>query len=90
MASAASNSLHLEDRPRLVADSPVRREGRRVGLLALCLVALAVGIVTGVGAVAFRALIALIHNASYLGVFTFRYDANILEGRRANALARGQ
>ena len=29
---------------------------------------------------ALRALIALFHNASYLGVFSFRYDANILEG----------
>jgi CIC family chloride channel protein len=48
--------------------------------LALCLLALAVGIVTGLGAVALRALIALIHNATYFGVFSFRYDANLLEG----------
>ena len=80
MASAASNSLHREDRPGFVANPPVRRDERRVGLLALCLLALAVGIVTGVGAVALRALIALFHNASYLGVFSFRYDANLLEG----------
>ncbi len=80
MANAVSDSLHLEDRRRLLADTPVRREGRRVGLLALCLLALAVGVVTGLGAVALRALIALFHNASYLGVFSFRYDANILEG----------
>ncbi len=80
MASAAPDSLHLEDRSGLVANPPARRDGRRVGLLALCLLALAVGVVTGVGAVALRALIALFHNASYLGVFSFRYDANILEG----------
>ena len=79
MTSATSDSLHLEDR-RLVANAPLRREERRVGLLALCLLALAVGVVTGVGAVALRALIALIHNATYLGVFSFRYDANLLEG----------
>jgi CIC family chloride channel protein len=30
--------------------------------------------------VALRALIALIHNASYLGVLSFRHDANLLEG----------
>ena len=80
MASAASNSLHRKDRPPLVAHLPSRSKGRRVGLLALCLLALAVGIVTGVGAVSLRALIALIHNASYLGVVSFHYDANLLEG----------
>ena len=80
MASAASKSAHLEGRSALVGSSSARREERRVGLLALCLLALAVGIITGVGAVVLRWLIALIHNASYLGVISFRYDANILEG----------
>ncbi len=80
MASAASNSSNLEDRHGLVASPPIRRDERRVGLLVLCLLALAVGTVTGVGAVLLRALIGLIHNASFHGVFTFRYDANILEG----------
>jgi len=80
MDGAASDPLHLEDRARLVAGSPARREQWRIGLLALCLLALAVGIVTGVGAVTLRALIALFHNGSYHGVFSFRYDANLLEG----------
>ena len=79
MADAASHSADLAERP-ILATPAIRRDERRVGLLALCLLALAVGIVTGVGAVALRALIALFHNASYLGVFSFRYDANILEG----------
>ena len=35
---------------------------------------------TGFGAVALRALIGLIHNGFFNGVFSFRYDANILEG----------
>ncbi len=79
MADAASHSADLAGRPAL-ATPAIRRDERRVGLLALCLLALAVGIVTGVGAVALRLLIALFHNASYHGVLSFRYDANILEG----------
>ncbi|MGO9427359.1 MAG: hypothetical protein ACLP0Q_00435, partial [Rhodoblastus sp.] len=78
-ADAASHSADLAGRP-ILATPAIGRDERRVGLLALCLLALAVGIVTGIGAVALRALIALFHNASYLGVFSFRYDANILEG----------
>ena len=56
------------------------REDRRVSLFTLCLLALGVGIMTGVGAVALRALIGLIHNAMFNGVFRVAYDANILEG----------
>jgi chloride channel protein, CIC family len=56
------------------------REERRVNLFTLCLLALGVGIMTGVGAVVLRALIGLIHNAMYNGVIRIAYDANILEG----------
>src|SRR5271169_2060680 len=56
------------------------REERRVSLFTLCLLALGVGIMTGVGAVALRSLIGLIHNAMFDGVFKIAYDANILEG----------
>jgi CIC family chloride channel protein len=49
---------------------------RSIGLLALSLLALLVGLITGVGAVAFRALIALIHNAAFLGKFAITIDAN--------------
>ena len=48
-----------------------------VGLLRLSLYAVAIGIVTGVGAVVFRALIGLIHNLFFLGQFSFAYDANL-------------
>jgi chloride channel protein, CIC family len=47
-----------------------------IGLLGLSLLALIVGAVTGFGAVAFRALIALIHNVTFLGQFSIAYDAN--------------
>ena len=61
--------------------APARdREERRVNLFTLCLLALGVGIFTGVGAVALRSLIGLIHNAMFNGVFRIAYDANILEG----------
>ena len=49
---------------------------RTLGLLALSILAVGVGVVTGIGALAFRALIGVIHNASYYGRFSFFYDAN--------------
>jgi chloride channel protein, CIC family len=53
---------------------------RRVSLLVLCGLALVIGILTGVGAVVFRALIALVHNAFFNGTFSYLYDANISQG----------
>ncbi|MCC9625569.1 chloride channel protein [Thalassospira sp. MA62] len=44
----------------------------------MCILALIVGVVTGYGAVAFRALVALIHNIAFYGVFSIDYDANLL------------
>ena len=56
-----------------VADDDIRR----IGLVPLSLLALVVGVVTGFGAVVFRALIGFIHNVLFLGQFTFHYDANV-------------
>jgi CIC family chloride channel protein len=42
----------------------------------LSLLALVVGVVTGIGAVVFRALIGFIHNLFFLGSFSAHYDAN--------------
>ena len=42
----------------------------------LSLLALVVGLVTGIGAVVFRALIGFIHNLFFLGSFSTHYDAN--------------
>src|SRR5215469_11286189 len=47
-----------------------------IGLVRLSLLAVAVGIVTGVGAVAFRALIAFVHNLLFLGTASAAYDSN--------------
>jgi CIC family chloride channel protein len=48
-----------------------------ISLVSLSLLALVVGIVTGLGAVLFRDLIGLIHNAFFLGKFSVHYDANL-------------
>lgn len=46
-------------------------------LLLLSLLACLVGVVAGFGAVVFRGLIALVHNALFLGHFSFIYDARL-------------
>jgi CIC family chloride channel protein len=64
--------------PPLVAgkrDAPARA----VGVPALCIIALAVGTVAAVGAVAFRAMISLVHNLFYHGAIGLTYDANHFE-----------
>ncbi len=56
------------------------RDARRVNLLLLCVLSLGIGIATGLGAVALRTLIGLVHNAFYNGAFNMWYDANVSEG----------
>jgi chloride channel protein, CIC family len=48
----------------------------KLGLVRLSLLAIVVGIITGFGAVVFRALIGLIHNIAFLGSFSFDYDSS--------------
>ena len=48
-----------------------------MGPVRLSLLALVVGLVAGVGAVVFRALIGLIHNLAFLGSFSIDYDASV-------------
>ena len=71
---------HLKPFLRRVPQSPSFapvEEAHRIGLVYLSLLALAVGIVTGLGAVVFRELIGFIHNLLFLGQVSFHYDANI-------------
>jgi chloride channel protein, CIC family len=76
MSSVLSNL-----KPALIAPiSKPPAEERRVSLLTLCGLALATGIMTGFGAVAFRALIALVHNLFYNGRLSTVFDANVSEG----------
>ena len=49
----------------------------QLGLVRLSLLAIVVGLVTGLGAVVFRDLIGFIHNLTFLGVFSFDYEANV-------------
>jgi CIC family chloride channel protein len=53
------------------------REPRPLGLWSICGLALVMGIVTGIGAVLFRALIGVIHNLLFLGHASFVYDASL-------------
>jgi chloride channel protein, CIC family len=57
----------------LAADEDIRP----IGLVRLSVLAFVVGVVTGLGAVAFRDLIGFIHNLLFLGRFVVRYDANL-------------
>jgi len=50
---------------------------QRIGLARLSLLAVLVGLITGIGAVFFRALIGLIHNIAFLGKFSIVYEANL-------------
>ena len=49
----------------------------RLGLLPLALLALLVGLITGIGAVLFRSLIGVIHNLLFLGKFSVAYHASL-------------
>jgi chloride channel protein, CIC family len=49
----------------------------RIGLARLSFLAVFVGLITGAGAVLFRALIGLIHNIAFLGSFVVDYDASL-------------
>jgi chloride channel protein, CIC family len=70
--SAATTPIRGEDQT-----PPAAEETHRIGLPYLSILAFAVGIVTGLGAVAFRDLIGFLHNLLFLGQFAFRYDANL-------------
>jgi CIC family chloride channel protein len=52
-------------------------ESRQLPLVQLSLLALGLGVVTGIGAVLFRDLIGLIHNLLFTGHALIHYDANV-------------
>jgi chloride channel protein, CIC family len=52
-------------------------ESRRLSLTQLSLLALGLGVITGLGAVLFRDLIGLVHNLLFAGQAAVHYDANI-------------
>src|SRR6516164_7142060 len=72
----ASEPVTMRSGPQ-VSIPGAEEEVRRIGLSFLSILALVVGIVTGLGAVLFRDLIGFVHNLVFLGQFAFRYDANV-------------
>ena len=74
IAASASETPEL-----IQVREPRSRDERKVSLLTLCGLALLIGVMTGLGAVAFRALIGFVHNALYNGMLSFIYDANVAE-----------
>ena len=50
---------------------------RRASVITLSFIAIGIGVVTGLGAIALRYLISIIHNFFFLGEFSTFYDANI-------------
>jgi chloride channel protein, CIC family len=80
MSLASSSPSVSTVQPITASDKPEANDERRVNLLVLCGLALVVGVMTGLGAVALRLLIGLFHNLFYNGTFSIWYDANISEG----------
>ena len=83
---ASETSPQTQDETPTVATSikappappaPAEEAARRLALLPLSLLALAVGIITGFGAVVFRDLIGLIHNLFFLRQVSFAYDSSL-------------
>ena len=58
------------------ADRETIDHTRPMPLVWLCMLALGVGIVTGLGALVFRGLIAVVHNLAFLGTLSFVYDSS--------------
>ncbi len=54
-----------------------RRLKRPVGVVLFTILAMIVGLVSGLGAVVFRGLIGLFHNLLFLGQFSFFYNADV-------------
>ena len=57
--------------------SSISAEGRVATLAELSALALIVGVLTGLGGVGFRAIVAAIHNFFFLGQFSLYYDPNV-------------
>ena len=74
-------AIASEGGPALIGPSArPASEQRKVRVLTLCVLALVIGVMTGFGAVAFRALIGLVHNLFYNGKLSVVFDANVIEG----------
>ncbi|MBE0612889.1 MAG: chloride channel protein [Burkholderiales bacterium] len=66
-----------ENSARQKTTRSARRRPRRIGTVRLSILAIVIGIVTGLGALVFRDLIGFIHNLLFLGQVSLEYDANV-------------
>ncbi|HEX4368386.1 MAG TPA: chloride channel protein [Rhodopila sp.] len=66
-----------DERPQNTTAIIRDRVSRSLNLWLMCGLALGMGVVTGFGAVVFRALIGLVHNVLFLGKLSFAYDASV-------------
>ncbi len=80
MDASPDSTNNAPSRSVIGPGTPARDDERKVNLLGLCVLALIVGVMTALGAVALRALIGFFHNVLYNGTFSIWYDANISEG----------
>lgn len=79
VSAATATEPHFVEvaaKPPSMSSQPITHEAQRLPLLVLSLLALAVGVITGIGAVLFRGLIGLIHNLLFLGKFAFAYNSS--------------
>ncbi len=74
---ADAPSVETSVEPPRAPVAPPEETARQLRLLPLSLLALVVGIVTGIGAVVFRDLIGLIHNVLFLGDFSVAYNCSL-------------
>jgi CIC family chloride channel protein len=75
--AAERGALHKTSRRRAATADAASDDVRPIGLVRLSVLAFVVGIITGLGAIGFRDLIGLIHNALFLGRLSLHYDANL-------------
>jgi CIC family chloride channel protein len=67
----------MKDLLGLIRRTDSTREPSPLGMALMAVLALAVGVVSGAGAVVFRGLIALVHNLLFFGQLSFVYNANV-------------
>jgi CIC family chloride channel protein len=72
-----ASSVETSTRPPEARPGQEELEARHLSLLPLSLLALIVGVITGLGAVVFRGLIGRVHNVRFLGHFAFAYNASL-------------
>lgn len=68
--------LAIDERRRGCAEAMSDVKERPRTLIQMCVLAVAVGVIAGLGAWAFRMLIGVVHNAFFLGIYQWEYDTN--------------